>query len=60
MNGIQNTAYSRFYIEQLNQTDKIRMALLKTNDIFDYDAPGMIKKTSNVLCIYPTRDEDFF
>ncbi|CAF0872431.1 unnamed protein product [Adineta steineri] len=40
VSGLRNTAYSQFYIEQLNQTGSTRQALIKTNEIFDYDEPG--------------------
>ncbi|CAF3673561.1 unnamed protein product [Rotaria sordida] len=40
ISGLRNTAYSQFYIEQLDQTNTTRTAILKTNEIFDYDKPG--------------------
>ncbi|CAF3111050.1 unnamed protein product [Rotaria sp. Silwood2] len=40
ISGSRNTAYSQFYIEQLDQTNITRMAKLRTNEIFDYDKPG--------------------
>lgn len=39
--GLTNTAYSQFRLEQLNQTNNNRTAILKNNEIFDYDRPGM-------------------
>ncbi|CAF5138872.1 unnamed protein product, partial [Rotaria magnacalcarata] len=38
--GLTNTAYSQFYIEQLNQTSTTRTAFLRTNETFDFDKPG--------------------
>ncbi|CAF3379935.1 unnamed protein product [Rotaria socialis] len=38
--GLTNTAYSQFYIEQLNQTSTTRMAFIRTNETFDFDKPG--------------------
>jgi hypothetical protein len=43
VSGLRNTAYSQFYIEQLNQTNSTRTAILKTNRTFDYDTAGRIK-----------------
>ena len=40
----RNTAYSQFYIQQLPQTGTTRIAILRTNISFDYDAPGKTKR----------------
>ena len=38
--GLRNTAYSQFYLQQETQTDSTRIAYLRPNITFDYDAPG--------------------
>lgn len=38
--GLRNTAYSQFFIQQLPQSGSTRIAYLRTNTSFDYDAPG--------------------
>ncbi|UJR37810.1 hypothetical protein I4U23_030500 [Adineta vaga] len=40
VSGLKNTAYSSFYIEQMNQTGMIRQAMIKTNSKFDYNGPS--------------------
>jgi hypothetical protein len=40
VSGLRNTAYSQFDIEQIEQINTTRRAILKTNEIFDYDKPG--------------------
>lgn len=43
VSGLTNTAYSQFYLEQLEQTNNTRTTILKTNEVFDYDRPGIIE-----------------
>ncbi len=45
VSGLRNTAYSQFDIEQIEQINTTRRAILTTNEIFDYDQSG---KTEDV------------
>ncbi|CAF0991670.1 unnamed protein product [Rotaria sp. Silwood1] len=63
VSGLRNTAYSQFYIEQLDQINTTRMAVLRADEIFDYDKPGMTKsknsltrKISQMINEYPEKN----
>jgi hypothetical protein len=52
VNGLQNIAYSQFYLESMEQINTTRTTILKTNETFDYDKPGMLEDSNSKLKMF--------